>query len=270
MSRTSLFHKVSSLQSNRTNNQSLQDYRWKSRQIRTCISTSLSYSLKSLTPLKPTSMHVSTPLFNRISPQQSNPSLPCVKPASEHIPTPVPQHKLSSTPPTSPKRPYNVYSISPERRKRPAQRMTRQCGTAILTFRYCVVQTQFSEASLHTPPKRRHYVDVGLARLIDLQNSVGQYTVRSHSYKEEEKHIHWADKAFILRRWLIDRTQRPLVQGTPPPSQPLHRQIKELKPCMDSPDASTKQSLEEQRMAMITSQRTAYLEQLERKKARLF
>lgn len=39
---------------------------------------------------------------------------------------------------------------------------------------------------------------------------------------------------------------------------------------MDSPDASTKQSLEEQRMAMITSQRTAYLEQLERKKARLF
>lgn len=216
-------------------------------------------------------MHVSTPLFNRVSPHQSNPPISCVKPASEHIPTPVPQHKLSSpSSSSSPKRSYNVYAISPERRKRPAQQMTRQCGMVTVNMHHCIVENQFSEASLHTPPKRRHYVDVFSFLRIHSQNSVGQYTVRSHSYKEEEKHIHWADKAYQCTWHMMHRTQKPLVQGTPPPSQPLHRQIKELKPCMDSPDALTKQSLEEQRIAMITSQRTAYLEQLERKKARLF
>lgn len=195
-SKHSLFNKVSILQSNRAKNHGLRDYRLKDRQIRICSSMSLLCSLKSLTPLKPASLHVSTPIINRISPQQSNSYLPCVKPASEHIPTPVPQHKLSSTPPTSPKRPYNVYAISPERRKRSAQKMTRQCGTiAVVRLNYSAVETQFSEASLHTPPKRRHYVDVALIRLLHLQTSVGQYTIRSHSYKEEEKHIHWADKA---------------------------------------------------------------------------
>lgn len=195
-SKRSLFSKVSIRQSNRTKNHGLRDYRLKDRQIRICSSMSLLCSLKSLTPLKPTSLHVSTPIINRISPQQSNSYLPCVKPASEHIPTPVPQHKLSSTPPTSPKRPYNVYAISPERRKRSAQKMTRQCGTiAVVRLDYSAVETQFSEASLHTPPKRRHYVDVASIRLLHLQTSVGQYTIRSHSYKEEEKHIHWADKA---------------------------------------------------------------------------
>lgn len=195
-SKLSLFSKVSVRQSNRTKNHGLRDYRLKDRQIRICFSMSLLCSLKSLTPLKPTSLHVSTPLFNRISPQQSRSYLPSVKPASEHIPTPVPQHKLSSTPPSSPKQPYNVYAISPERRKRSAQKMTRQCGTiTAVGLDYCAVQTQFSEASLYTPPKRRHYVDVASIRLLHMQTSVGQYTIRSHSYREEEKHIHWADKA---------------------------------------------------------------------------
>lgn len=62
---------------------------------------------------------------------------------------------------------------------------------------------------------------------------------------------------------IISRTQQSLVQTTPPPSKPLHRVSIPLKPCMNSPDLSTKQRLEKQRYAMLENQRQHYLEQLE-------
>ena len=68
---------------------------------------------------------------------------------------------------------------------------------------------------------------------------------------------------------LIISCQKPLIQGTPPPSRPLHREMTALKPCIDSPDQQTKDALEKQRIAMLEKQRTIYLEEL-RKRTTLY
>lgn len=64
---------------------------------------------------------------------------------------------------------------------------------------------------------------------------------------------------------LIASSQKPLIQGTPPPSRPLHREMTALKPCIDSPDQQTKEALEKQRIAMLEKQRTIYLEELQKR-----
>ena len=68
---------------------------------------------------------------------------------------------------------------------------------------------------------------------------------------------------------LTSSCQKPLIQGTPPPSRPLHREMTALKPCIDSPDQQTKEALEKQRIAMLEKQRTIYLEEL-RKRTTLY
>lgn len=47
-------------------------------------------------PYKPTSSHLSTPIFSRSSHRNSVPIVPMLKPASSHISTPIPSHKHSS------------------------------------------------------------------------------------------------------------------------------------------------------------------------------
>lgn len=68
---------------------------------------------------------------------------------------------------------------------------------------------------------------------------------------------------------VICRTEEPLVQNTPPPSKPQHRQAVPLKPCVESPDLLTKQHLEEQKSAMLERRKLNYMEQLQ-KHNRLF
>ena len=69
---------------------------------------------------------------------------------------------------------------------------------------------------------------------------------------------------------VIGRSHNPLVQGTPPPSRPLHRESVALKPCMESPDIHTKEKLAEQRLAMIEMERRRHLREQERTWTRLF
>ena len=86
------------------------------------------------------------------------------------------------------------------------------------------------------------------------------YTIAVEEEEEEIRHVKWRDVS----------THKPLVQHTPPPSKPLHRESVALKPCIESPDLATKEQLEQQRLKMVEQQRTFYLEQIEKKHARLF
>ena len=69
---------------------------------------------------------------------------------------------------------------------------------------------------------------------------------------------------------ITNSSQHPLVQGTPPPSRPLHRETIAIKPCMDSPDLHTKEQLAEQKSAMIEMQRQRDMKERERLWTRLF
>ena len=94
----------------------------------------------SVSPLKPASSHVSTPLFIRSSPSGSTPVVSRVKPVSSHIPTPVPVHGLSYLSTMSKRSSFseNISGYSP--------RPSRQAPTDIRKL--------YPEAALHTPTKR--------------------------------------------------------------------------------------------------------------------
>ncbi|KAK8823872.1 hypothetical protein WA538_001160, partial [Blastocystis sp. DL] len=183
-------------------------------------------------PLPSPTIQQGTNAQTATSSRESTPIVPRVKPVSYHIPTPVPVHGLSMLS-VNAKR-----SLSPERPPTYfSPRPTRQ--------------SQFKDASsfgYHTPPRKRVHI------------GVNSYTVETETIANEtERHVRWTDKS----------CQKPLIQGTPPPSRPLHREMTALKPCIDSPDQQTKEALEKQRIAMLEKQRTIYLEEL-RKRTTLY